>query len=402
MHPPVTRITRHGCHRVSRCDVKWAPRIERGKGKNMSEHIVVVGAGYAGLAAAKLVAKWTPARVTLINESDRFVERVRLHQLATGQRLRDLPLATLLRGTGVELVVGRVTGIDAAARTVRVAERAIGYDTLIYAVGSQATVDSVPGVTEHAHSVASAPEAARLRDRLADSAVVAVVGGGLTGIEAATELAETLPRLKVRLVTDGALGATLSGRGRRYLRRVFDRLGIEVTEHARVAEVRGDGLVLADGAHVVADTVVWTAGFAVPGLAREAGFAVDEHGRVIVDPTLRSVSHPEVTAIGDAAALRKQDGQELRMACATGGPSAQVAARAITARLAGREPKPLRFRYVNQCISLGRKDALVQFVHADDSPRETVLTGRLAALYKETVVRATILYERHPTIPINA
>lgn len=367
----------------------------------MTHHIVVVGAGYSGLAAAKLAAKWTAARVTLINESDRFVERVRLHQLAVGQRLRNLPLAGLLRGSGVELVVGRVTGIDASARTVRLAETAIGYDTLIYAVGSQATVDSVPGVTEHAYPVATVGQAARLRDRLADSEVVAVVGGGLTGIETATELAETHPRLKVRLVTDGEFGGALSERGRRHLRRVFGRLGVDVSDRTRVAEVRADGLALAGGGHIAADTVVWTAGFAVPELAREAGFAVDEHGRMIVDPTLRSVSHPEVTAIGDAAALRRQDGQELRMACATGGPSAQVAARAIAARLAGREPKPLRFRYINQCISLGRKDALVQFVHADDSPREAVLTGRLAALYKEAIVRGVIVFERHPTLPVS-
>jgi NADH dehydrogenase len=133
-------------------------------------------------------------------------------------------------------------------------------------------------------------------------------------------------------------------------------------------------------------------------LAREAGFAVDDHGRMIVDGSLRSVSHPDVYGIGDAVALRKQDGQDLRMACATGMPSGQHAARSIAARLAGLEPTPMRFRYLNQCISLGRRDGLVQFVHSDDSPREVVLTGCLAALYKETIVRGTVLVEHHPAI----
>ncbi|MDT7563175.1 MAG: hypothetical protein QOG76_1799 [Pseudonocardiales bacterium] len=392
----------------------------------MTTRIVVVGAGYAGLAAAKLAARWTGAEVTLVNAGNRFVERVRLHQLAAGQPLRDLPLAGLLRGTGVRLVVDRVTGIDAATRTVYLGERELGYDRLVYAAGSQADLDSVPGAARYAYPLASYPEASRLRAHLADSGdggTVAVVGGGLTGIEAAAELAETLPRLKVRLVTGGVLGEALSLRGRRYLWRTFERLGVDVRECARVAEVRADGLLLAGGGdsapgdssrsdrapgtgagsdHVAAATVVWTAGFRVSDLARRAGLAVDGAGRMIVDQTLRSVSHPEVSGVGDAAAIRRADGLQLRMACATGLPSAQQAVRAMAAELAGREPRPLRYRYVNQCISLGRRDGLVQFVHADDTPREAVLTGRLAALYKEAIVRGTVLFERHPTLPASA
>jgi NADH dehydrogenase len=367
----------------------------------MTHHIVVLGAGYSGLIAAKLVAKRTNARVTLINAGDRFVERVRLHQLAAGQRLRDLPLRDLLKGTRIELVVDQVTGIDAADRTVRLARtpRAVGYDTLIYALGSFPDLESVPGVAEHAYTVAVPDQAWRLRDRVRESGALAVAGGGLTGIEAATELAESHPGLKVRLVTAGVLGGALSDRAQRYLRRTFDRLGIEIRENVRVAEVRADGLVLEGGEQVDADTVVWTTGFRVPDLAREAGIAVDDHGRMVIDQTLRSVSHPDVYGVGDAAALRRPDGQELRMACATGLPSAQQAARAIAARLAGREPLPLRFRYFNQCISLGRRDGLVQFVHSDDSPREAVLTGRLAALYKEAIVKGTVLAQRHPDLP---
>jgi NADH dehydrogenase FAD-containing subunit len=149
---------------------------------------------------------------------------------------------------------------------------------------------------------------------------------------------------------------------------------------------------------VSADTVVWAAGFCVPDLARDAGFAVDERGRMVVDPALRSVSHPEVYAIGDAAVMRRQDGQELRMACATGLPAARHAARAVRDGLGGRAPNPFRFRYVNQCISLGRRNALVQYVRADDSPVEFVLTGRLAALYKEVIVRGALTAQRHPAL----
>ncbi|MPZ79225.1 MAG: oxidoreductase [Actinophytocola sp.] len=363
-------------------------------------HIVVLGAGYSGQIAANLAARRADATVTLVNDRDRFVERVRLHQFAAGQELRERKIADLLRGSGASLVVDRVTRIDPRTRTVELAAgEPLHYDTLIYALGSHADLESVPGVAEHAFTVAGAEQAVRLRDRLASGGTVTVVGGGLTGIEAATELAESHPDLKVRLLTGDVLGARLSERGGRYLRRTFDRLGIEIRDEVRVAAVRADGVELVGGEHVGSHFVVWTTGFTVPPLAREAGLAVDVSGRMIVDDTMRSVSHPDVYGIGDAAAVRRADGQELRMACATGLPVAQAAVRAVTARLAGKEPKPFRFRYVNQCISLGRRDGLIQFVRGDDSPKEAVLTGRLAALYKEVIVRGALQAQRHPAFP---
>ncbi|MEV8442725.1 FAD-dependent oxidoreductase [Actinosynnema sp. NPDC051121] len=367
----------------------------------MAEHIVVVGAGYAGLAAAKLAAKWTGSHVTLVNARDRFVERVRLHQLAVGQDLRDLPLADLLAGTGVELVVDRVTDIDPDTRKIQLTGGALAYDRLIYAVGSHSNLDAVPGAAEHAHAVSTREDAEKLAVALKSARTVAVMGGGLTGIEAASELAESRPDLDVLLVTAGGLGEDLSEKGRRHLRKVFDRLGVRVHDHVHVTEVRADGLVLEAGELIAADTVVWTAGFAVPDLAARAGFAVDARGRVLVDQTLTSISHPEVQAIGDAAAMKRHDGLELRMACATGLPTAQKAVRALAKRLGGDAPGDrLDFRYTIRCVSLGRRDGLIQFVHDDDTPKERVLTGRMAARAKELVVRSALMFQRHPTMPV--
>ncbi|MGW5053831.1 NAD(P)/FAD-dependent oxidoreductase [Actinokineospora sp. NPDC004072] len=354
--------------------------------------IVVLGGGYAGLMAANALGR--KAQVRLVNERDTFVERVRLHQLAAGQELVRRPLAGLVRG--VDVTIGRVVGIDTDARVVALADGGeVPYDTLVYALGSRGDL-STPGAAEHAYDVGSPTAAARLRDRLQGGGSVLVVGGGLTGIETAAELAR--PGVGVTMLTD-RLGVGLSVKGREHVVGVFDRLGVEVREDAVVARVTAEGVELASGEVVTADAVAWTAGFRVPALAREAGIAVDAAGRVVVDDTLRSVSHPDIYAVGDAAAARMPGGQELRMACATGLPSAQHAARAILARQAGREPRALRFRYVNQCISLGRDDALIQFVNPDDSPRERVLTGKLAARYKETIVRGVIFMERNPWVP---
>ena len=366
-------------------------------------HIVVLGGGYTGVTAAKLLAR--RATVTLVNNRDRFVERMRNHQLATGQRLRDVPLHDLLGGTGVRLLVDQVTRIDPEQRQVELASGAepVGYDVLVYALGSQADLDAVPGAAEHAIALADAERAARLHDRMRTASTVAVVGGGLTGIEAATELAETYPDRTVRLVTGDTLGPALSEPGQAHLYRTFDRLGIRLHEHEHVAKVAADGLLLDSGEHVGSDVVVWTTGFRVPRLAREGGLAVGDNGRMLVDGTMRSVSHPDVYAIGDAGAAHNPDGRELRMGCGPGGLAAACAVRAIGDRFAGRTPRQLRVEFDGQCISLGRKDGLVQYAGADNSPVGPMLTGRVAAMVKEAIVRgAGGLGLRHPTLALVA
>ncbi len=360
----------------------------------MAHRIVVIGAGYAGLTAAGRASRLLRgAHVTLVNAAPDFVERVRLHQAAVGHTLHKHRLADVVHGTGIELVIGRVTALDAQRRELLIDTRGepLGYDTLVYALGSGPDTAGVPGTAEHAVEISGPDGAHALRDRIRERAgrgVLTVVGGGLTGIEAATELAESHPLLRVRLLSATDPGDALSPRGAAHLRRVFDRLGIDVHSGARVEEVRHDAIALAGGRTVGSDITVWASGFTVPGVAQQAGLAVNDKGRVIVDQTLRSVSHPEVYAVGDSAVLRRPDGLELRMACATGLPAGWYAAGAVAKRLTGREPRsPFTFTYFQQCISLGRRDGLIQFTDRDDRPRQAVLTGSAAVQYKEAIVR---------------
>ncbi|QSB16156.1 FAD-dependent oxidoreductase [Natronosporangium hydrolyticum] len=361
--------------------------------------IAVLGAGYTGLAAAKLLANRTDGVVTLVNNRDYFVPRMRNHQVASGRPSRRLPLRGLLKGTGIRLFVDQVTGIDAAAREVVLAGAAdpVGYDLLVYAMGSQADLATVPGAAEHAYGVAAVEQAERLHERMRTAGTVAVAGAGLTGIEVATELAETYPDRTVRLVTSGALGAQLSEPGREYLHRAADRFGIQVLEHATVGKVGPDGVLLADGAHVAADAVAWTTGFTVPALARAAGLAVDERGRLVVDSTMRSESHPEIYGIGDVAAIRNRDGRLLRMGCGPGGLAAVCAVHAITDREAGRTPKPLRVKDDALCISLGQRDGILQPTELDGTPKGKVRTGRPVAAFKRFILRTTgVVFPRYP------
>jgi NADH dehydrogenase FAD-containing subunit len=200
---------------------------------------------------------------------------------------------------------------------------------------------------------------------------------------------------RVVLVSWPQPGSWLSPRAQKYLRAAFDRLTIEVRSGVRVEEVKEDCLLLAGGTTLPFDGCIWAGGFRVPDLARETGLTVNEGGRVLVDSTLRSLSHPEVYAIGDAAAASGTWGECVAMGCRSGGFTGPYVADAIADRLAGRTPKDFGFRYSHECISLGRRDAVIQFLNADESPHNAILTGPLAVRYKEVVLRsATWLFNR--------
>ncbi|MEJ3658468.1 FAD-dependent oxidoreductase [Actinomycetes bacterium KLBMP 9759] len=372
-------------------------------------NVLVLGAGYTGMGAALGIAARTRTRggvhVTLVNPNARFTERLRLHQTASGQDLAVLDIPTMLEGTGIEFVEGWVTAIDLDARTVRIDdERVLGFDLLVHALGAVSDTTTVPGADTHAFTLDSAHDAGLLAERLAtlpDGAPVAVVGNGLTGIEAAAEIAERHPGLTVHLLGRGELGVMMGPKARAYLRRALDRLGVTSHTGVDVVKVLDHGVDLADGEHLRADAVLWTTGVRVSPLAAAAGLEVDERGRIVTDPALRSVSHPAVYAVGDSAAVRQSFGV-LHGTCQSGVPTAVHAARTIARVLAGKPARPFRFGYVHQPVSLGRQDAVIQFTRPDDTPTRFCLTGRPAAAYKEAVSsspwQAFALTKRAPAV----
>ena len=191
----------------------------------MTSRVLVLGAGYAGLPAAKRIARQVrrdEVDVTLVNGTADFVERPRLHQMAVGQSVKITPLQRYLDGSGVRFVRGWVTEIDLAARLVPVAEgdesRIVPYDILVYALGSNIDVDAVPGIGKHAVSLTSVMAAEELRDRLRALHVgrtVTVCGGGADRHRGRHrgEVAETYPSLNVRLVSTTQPGHRQSEKG---------------------------------------------------------------------------------------------------------------------------------------------------------------------------------------------
>lgn len=356
----------------------------------MTNNVVVIGGGYAGVMAANRLAP--QARVTLVNPRAEFVERIRLHQLVAGNDDAVTDYAAVL-SPGVRLVVDGAARIDPAARTVTLTSGAsLPYDYLVYAVGSTGDVPAaVPGAAEFAYPLSELEQARRLTARMADvptSAPVVVVGGGLTGIETATELAEA--GRPVTLVTD-VLGPSLAASGRRSIAKRLAKLGVDVMEGSAVAEVRADRVVVADGREVPSAVTVWTAGFGVPGLAAASGLATDALGRLLTDETLTSVDDAHIVGAGDAAA---PSNQPWRMSCQAALPLGAQAANTVLARLAGDDPAAVNHAMAGQCISLGRKAGIFQFADVDDTPRRWYIGGRTGALIKEQVCRYTLKWIR--------
>lgn len=359
----------------------------------MNTHeIVVIGAGYAGMMATARLAHRTrrmDVRITLINPSDRFVERLRMHQVVAGQELADRRIPEVLSGHGVEFRRGAATAIDPDNRSVTLDDgTSVHYDTLVYAIGSRTDTSNVPGAADHAWILDDPRRGREFSQRLAEvdeaGGTVTVVGGGLTGIEAATEIVESHPGVTVTLVSSAVPGSMMGTKARAHLDRALDRLGIERRIGTHVAKVLPDGVRLTDGDVLPSDLTLWTAGVRARPMAADAGIETDVRGLIVTDDTLRSVSHPEIYAVGDAAAIRQPWGQ-IHGTCQSAIPSGAHVGDTIARRLRGKDAKPFRFGYFHQPVSLGRRDAVIQFTNGDDTPKRWYLKGRAAIIYKESV-----------------
>ncbi|GAA0231398.1 FAD-dependent oxidoreductase [Actinomadura nitritigenes] len=379
----------------------------------MKHRIVVLGAGYAGAyAAGTLARRLSPAdtEITVVNAVPDFVQRLRLHRLAAGRQIEAPKLADVFAGTGIRLRVARVTAVDPERRVVTVADAGgggeVGYDTLLYALGSRGADHTVPGAAEHAFDVAARPSALRLRERLDGlgrrdgGGRVLVVGDGPTGIETATEIAESRPALPVALIARGELGARLSAGARDHLRRACDRLRITVLEHTAVDAVEATRVLCADGTALASDATVWTAGFAVGPIAAAGGLEVAENGQIVVDRTMRSVSHPSVYAVGDSAHAIGDNGRPLPMSCASAGHTGRQAVEAIVGRLTGREIAKTRLVHTYNHISLGRRDGILQPVDDEGRAKPRYIGGRKAAGIKAGILTMSLWATSHPTFGV--
>ena len=355
--------------------------------------IVVVGGGYAGIACAARLARTAGAavQVTLVNASEHFVERIRLHQAVAGQVLPRHALRPLLARAGVQFIVGHAQGIDLDARAVDVDGTRLPWDRLVIATGSRAgrPVDAASAAAVHTLDPDGVSAAAKHLQALDAGSRVLVVGGGLTGVEAATEVAESMPHLQVTLASRGPVLAGWSDAARAHVFDVFARLGIRWREGWGIGALRPGQAVPTQGEPVPFDLCLWTAGFGWPTLAAGTALAAAPDGQVRVDSMLRSVSHPAVYAAGDIARLDGATDEPWPMGCKSALPTGAHVADNLVREVAGLEPEPFAYRLPFYCVSLGRRDGVIQWPDAAGGLHGPVRTGTQAAQLKERVCAGT-------------
>jgi NADH dehydrogenase FAD-containing subunit len=178
---------------------------------------------------------------------------------------------------------------------------------------------------------------------------------------------------------------------RAYIRKRFDQLGIRFMEGTTITQLREHGALAADGETIPFDACLWVGGFAVSDLARRAGIRVNERGQILIDRAMRSLSHPEIYAVGDAAHPAEAPGAPIRMAVYTALLMGAHGADCLAARLSGKSPTAFGLSYGALGLSLGRRDGVVQFLDgARDTPLDVILTGRLANLFREFFVHFAV------------
>jgi NADH dehydrogenase len=357
-----------------------------------SRRILVIGAGFAGLYAARGLKELAKAghRITVVNAENFMQYQPFLPEVASGTidpRAVVVPLRSALRHCEVE--IGEVTGIDHGARTAEVAlaggpERRIPYDVLVMAPGSTSRVLPIRGLAEHGIGFKTVTEAIYLRNRVLSQLDVAAttddparrraaltfvfVGGGYAGVEALGELEDlardaisTYPELspnEMRWILADVAPKILPELGEDLAEYVVERLRerhIEIATGTGLASYEGGVVELTDGRRFAADTLVWTAGVRPSGLARAAGFPVDDAGRLLADEYLRVPGLDDVWAAGDAASVPdRTTGGRMPPTAQHGMRQGRHLARNLTAWLEGGRLEPFVYRNIGAVCSLGR------------------------------------------------
>jgi NADH:ubiquinone reductase (H+-translocating) len=356
-------------------------------------HIVIVGAGFGGLSAAR-VFKHAALQLTVIDRHNYHLFQPLLYQVATaGLSPSDIayPIRSVLRKQkNTRVIQAPVLAIQPRDRTVMMADGAVAYDYVIVATGARHSYFRHPEWEQSAPGLKSVTDALAIRRRILgafeqaerepDAArrrtwlTFVIVGGGPTGVELAGAVAELAFNVMVQdfrridsreahVILLQAMPRVLptypdalSAKAERALR----RLGVDVRTNTAVTAIEPDWVGVGEQ-RILAATVLWAAGVAPSPLAHSLGVPLDHAGRVLVEPDLSIPGHPDVFVIGDLAACVDQTGHPLPGLAAVAVQQGHYVARHILNRIQGRSSDA--FRYVDRgtLATIGRGAAVADF-----------------------------------------
>lgn len=356
--------------------------------------VVIVGAGFGGLTAAKALAK-APAHVTLIDRRNHHLFQPLLYQVATAG-LAPTQIATPIRAIlrkqrNTDVALGAVEGVDLERRQVILGDRRIAYDYLIIATGARHAYFGHDDWESVAPGLKTLEDATALRKRIllaferaelehdaserARLTTFVVIGGGPTGVETAgaiAELAKKALACDYRMINPRCARIVLVEAGPRVLgafpedlsqeaRRALECLGVEVQLGKPVSAIDASGVTLGEE-RIESRSVIWAAGVQSSPAARWLDIPADRAGRAIIGPTLRAPGHDNVFVIGDCAALEGPNGKPLPGVAPVAKQQGEYAAKAILGALAGKShDKPFRYADFGNLATVGRKAAVADF-----------------------------------------
>jgi len=360
-------------------DCAGGVRIVPDLSETTSYRIVVLGAGYAGLTCFLELQDHLPRGHDLVLVSrDRYHWfTTELHMYAAGEDADAvrIPLKRLVASPG-RFIQDYVTAIHPADQQVELKVHGrLGYDLLVFALGSEPEYFGIPGVGEHALTVGTPQAAREVRERVADLAArgdrtasaippggvhpahVMVVGGGLTGVELVAELADEYPG-RLRLTLLEAMPEIMAGFPDELVglsRQVLEQKGIRIITGNPIIAVDEATVHLEKGDQIAYDLLIWAGGVRGHSVLTPSGLALGTRGRGKVDAYLRSVSDDRVYIIGDSAAFTDPaTGREIPPTGQAAVQMGRAAAANILRRVRGQEEQPFRFRMRGQFASLGR------------------------------------------------
>ncbi|MGD0704557.1 MAG: NAD(P)/FAD-dependent oxidoreductase [Trebonia sp.] len=364
-------------------------------------HVVVVGAGFAGLATVSKLRK-AGLRVTMLDKNLYSTFQPLLYQVATGGLNPgdvSYPVGGFTGRRHARYLRGDLAGIDPVAQRAKLTDgRELGYDYLVLATGVSANYFGTPGADENTFGLYTRVDAIVLRDHIMNGFeqlsadpdgrrefAVTVVGGGATGVELAgtmgelrrTVLRSTFPdvnpdRIKVHLVEMAPeLLMPFHPKLREYARRQLVKRGVDIRLNTKILEVRPDRVVIGDGESLPSDLTVWAAGVAGPGALAAWGLPRGKGGRVLVHPDLRVEGSDRIFAIGDIALCEQDPDPQLAQPALQQG---KHAAEQVVHLVRGEPTQPFRYRDRGMMATIGRRSAVVQL------PIGVRFTGTLAWL----------------------
>ena len=349
--------------------------------------LVIIGAGFAGMYAALSAARLRDIRgvspeemeIALVSPEPTLVVRPRLYE--PNPETLTASLLEVFNATDVVYVQGSAETVDANSRTVGIATReggrkSLSYDRLVVASGSRLFRPNIPGLAEHSFSVDSLDDAVALDKHLHGLAkrpatngrnTVVVVGGGFTGIEAATEIPARLRGIfgndvQTRVIIvdrNNAIAPDMGPDSRPVIDDALRKLGVETRLGVGVASLDKSGVTLSSGEHIGTETVIWAAGIRAAPLTEQITAERDNSGRLLVDRDLRVPGVPGVFATGDAArAACDDDGNFALMSCQHATRMGAFAGNNAAAELLGVPTKPYHQQAYVTCLDLGEAGAL--------------------------------------------